>query len=214
MDRSRAIRSYWFEGVNDSTIIDSSHACYRRWFGQKPDVDAHIVKEFKVDVELARAGTYDDWRATPSGNLALVLLLDQFPRHIFRGDRRAFESDEAALAIAKDSIASRADDSLAIVERVFLYLPLQHSEQMADHEVAQERFAALVALADQQRAGIRGFCEKAVLSEIEHIDVLRRFGRYPYRNAALGRACTPMEEAYLRAPDENASTDATASMAV
>jgi uncharacterized protein (DUF924 family) len=212
MDRSRDILSYWFESANDSTTIDSDNTCYRRWFGRRSDVDAHIVSEFKVDVERARAGTYDGWRATPRGSLALVLLLDQFPRHIFRGDPRAFESDEAALAIAKGSIASGADEALAIVERVFMYLPLQHSERMADHEAAQERFAALVALAERQNAGIRGFCEKAVLSEIEHIDVLRRFGRYPYRNATLGRACTQEEEAYLRALNKgSASTDASAS---
>jgi uncharacterized protein (DUF924 family) len=209
MDRSRDILSYWFDSADDAATIDSSHACYRRWFGGQTDVDAHVVREFKGDVELARVGAYDGWRATPRGSLALVLLLDQFPRHIFRGDKRAFESDEAALVIAKDAIASRADEALAIVERIFMYLPLQHSERMPDHEIAEERFSALVALAERQRAGIRGFCEKAVQSEIEHIDVLRRFGRYPYRNAALNRACTEDEAAYLRALQSNAGTNAT-----
>jgi uncharacterized protein (DUF924 family) len=199
MERSEQIRAYWFDGVDESRTIDTQHPAYRRWFRGGPEVDAHIAREYRADVEAARAGQYDGWRSTPRGALALIIVLDQFPRHIYRGEALAFASDAAAHTVAVECIRSRADEALGIAERVFMYLPLQHSERVADHELALERFRALVTLAIEKVPHMVRFCEQGVLNEHEHIEVLLRFGRYPYRNTALGRESTPGEAAYLQA---------------
>lgn len=198
MDRSREVLEFWFEGAGDGGAIDAQHPCYRRWFSRAPAVDRHIQNHFSSLIEAARAGRCDDWLDTPRATLALVLVLDQFPRHVFRDDARAFASDARALAISSDCIARHSDESLALIERVFLYLPLQHSERLSDHALALERFEALAQAAHDRRAAVAGFCRAAVGNEREHIDTLALFGRYPYRNAALGRRSTSEELAWLR----------------
>lgn len=197
MNRMNEVLAYWFDGAEDSAVIDAQHPCYKRWFRGGRTVDAHITAEFGADLAAARAGKYEDWKSTPRGALALVTLLDQFPRHVFRGDARAFDSDAAALALTRECIASGADEELALVERVFLYLPIQHSERIEDHDVAIERYTRLVTLATARGENILSFCQNGLKAQIEHTDTLRRFGRYPYRNAALGRQSTPAEVEYL-----------------
>jgi uncharacterized protein (DUF924 family) len=200
LDRGRgaALLDYWFEGADDAADIRRGHPCYRRWFGGGPAVDDEVRRAFAADLEAARAGACAGW-TSPREVLALVLLLDQVPRHVYRGDGRAFASDEAALELARGCIREGADERLALVERVFLYLPIQHSERLEDHDLALERFEHLARLGREGGLGVVGFLQAAVQSEHEHIDLLRRFGRYPGRNAALGRASTPAELDYLGA---------------
>ncbi len=193
------VLAYWFDGVGDSENIDTQHPCYNRWFRGGRPVDVHIASTFGADLEAARAGKYEYWKTTPRGILALVILLDQFPRHIFRGHAQAFDSDAAAFALTDRCIKTGADEAFALVERVFLYLPIQHSERLADHDVAIDRYERLVTLATERRANILGFCEMGLTFQLEHTDVLRQFGRYPYRNAALGRQNTPAEAKFLAA---------------
>jgi uncharacterized protein (DUF924 family) len=197
-DRAIALLHYWFEGASDAANIGRGHPCYRRWFGREAEIDAEIVRAFAADLEAARAGACAAW-VTPEETLAQVLLLDQVPRHVYRNDGRAFDSDEAALALARRCIDAGADEQLRLVERVFLYLPVQHSERLADHDLALERYEHLAQRAREGGLGILGFLEAAVQSEHEHIDLLRRFGRYPGRNAALGRTSTPAELDHLGA---------------
>jgi len=193
------ILGYWFDGAGDDDVIDAQHPCYQRWFRGGRPVDAYITQTFGADLDDARAGGRDRWRQTSRGALALVVLLDQFPRHVYRGDARAFDSDETALAVTRECIASGADEALALVERIFFYLPIQHSERIEDHDLAIERYQRLVELAKQRRANILGFCELGLKFQLEHTDTLRQFGRYPYRNAALGRASTVKETEFLAA---------------
>lgn len=200
LDRSRAaaVLAYWFDGVDDATDIRREHPAYRRWFAATPEIDTDVRQRFAADMELARGGACAAWRA-PDEILAHVLLLDQVPRHVYRGHARAFASDAAAQELALRCIAARDDERLLLVERVFLYLPLQHSERITDHGAACARFEALAAQGRAAGAGIAGFLDAALRAEYEHIELLRRFGRYPGRNAALGRASTPAELAYLEA---------------
>lgn len=202
MHRPSDILGFWFDGASGDAEIGRDSPAYRRWFGRLPEVDAHIISVFGDDVARARAGLIDTWGAEPRGALALILLLDQFPRHMFRGDRRAFESDEKALEIAHACIDAGTDEILSIPERVFLYLPIQHSERLADHDLALERIGSLVELARHRGSPLLKMCEAGLRSEQEHVEDLRRFGRYPYRNAALGRESTPEELAWLRARGE------------
>jgi uncharacterized protein (DUF924 family) len=198
LDRGRAaaILQYWFEGAGDDVEIGRAHPCYRRWFGGGAEIDEEVRRGFAADMAAARAGACAAW-TSPEALLALVLLLDQVPRHVYRGDGRAFDSDGAALAVARRSIDEGADERLRLIERVFLYLPIQHSERLEDHDLALERYDLLARRAREGGLAIQSFLDAGAQSEREHVDLLRRFGRYPGRNAALGRANTPAELAHL-----------------
>lgn len=197
MNRAEEILAWWFDGGDDAHPIGPGSACYQRWFRGGAAVDAQVAERFADDVREARAGALDGWRGDARGELALLLLLDQFPRHLFRGRAEAFASDAAALDIARTCIAARRDEQLALIERIFVYLPVQHSEVIADHALAFERFRALEAQARARGAGVVALCAGAIGEQQEHFDTLQRFGRYPYRNAALGRVSTAAERDYL-----------------
>jgi uncharacterized protein (DUF924 family) len=157
-----------------------------KWFNKDAGFDHEITARFLAAHEAAAAGRLANWEATPEGALALLLLLDQFPRNMFRGSARAFASDPLARAIAERAIARGFDAAAASTERIFFYLPFMHSENLAD----QERSRALVRQL--------GDSEQEKYAEI-HADIIRRFGRFPHRNAVLGRATTPPEQAFLDA---------------
>jgi uncharacterized protein (DUF924 family) len=196
--RSRALLQEWFSGAADTEDIRPGHPCYRRWFAGGPAIDAAVREAFGADMRAARAGACAAWSA-PEEQLALVLLLDQVPRHVYRGDVRAFDSDGAALALARKCLQTGIDQRLRLVERVFLLLPFQHAERVEDHGRALSLFEDLARQARVRGLAIVNFLEAAVQSEREHLDVLARFGRYPGRNAALGRASTAAELAWLGA---------------
>jgi len=197
VSRAEAILDWWFAGGDDAHPIGPGSPCYQRWFRGGTVVDAQVAELFAEDVHAARAGTLDGWRGSARGELALILLLDQFPRHLFRGRAEAFASDATALDISRACIAARRDEQLALIERIFIYLPIQHSERIADHELAFDRFRTLEAQARARSAGVVALCVGAIGEQQEHFDTLQRFGRYPYRNAALGRASTAEELTYL-----------------
>lgn len=197
--RAEAVLAWWFEGGSDVQPIGPGSPCYQRWFRGGAAVDAEVAARFADEVQAARAGEFEAWRGQPRSELALLLLLDQFPRHLYRGQALAFASDAMALAIAREAIAAGRDEQLALIERIFVYLPVQHSEVLDDHTLAFERFRALAAQAQARGAAVARLCEGAIGEQQEHFDTLQRFGRYPYRNLALGRVSTPDELAYLAA---------------
>lgn len=178
------VLEFWFEG-------DPSVWREQRWFRRDEAFDAAIRERFLLAVEAARDGALDPWAATAKGALALVIVLDQFPRNMFRGSHLAFAGDAHARRIARAAIAANAEAALNPVERVFLYLPFEHSEDLADQDRAVQLFESLA-----------GFPEVASTIEYahRHRDVIARFGRFPHRNVALGRANTAAETAYLAEP--------------
>jgi uncharacterized protein (DUF924 family) len=155
-----------------------------RWFEKDDTVDADIRTRFLPLYEAAAAGRLGAWEDSAEGAFALLLALDQFPRNMFRGDARTFATDPLARTVATRAIARGFDMSFANPERRFFYLPFMHSEALSD----QERCADLCRAADDPE-GIR-YAE-------HHADIIRRFGRFPHRNAVLGRATTPEERAFL-----------------
>lgn len=162
------------------------------WFRKDAAFDDAIRDRFLPDVEAALAGRLADWADNPQGLLALVILLDQFPRNLFRGTARMFAGDAEARQLAERALAQGWDKDMSAVERVFVYLPLEHSEALADQERSVALFAALAA----EHPGNDGFLDYAW----RHHDVIARFGRFPHRNAALGRPSTPEETTYLAQP--------------
>jgi len=157
-----------------------------RWFEKNEVFDEAVRARFLALHERAAAGELKDWENSAEGTLALLLLFDQFPRNMFRGTARAFATDELARAIAAGALLKGFDAQVPSDLRTFLYLPFEHSEDMAD----QERGLALYTATGDQ--------DDLKWAQI-HADIIRRFGRFPHRNAALGRGTTPEEQAFLDA---------------
>ncbi len=184
-DRAAAVRGFWFGEAPATTPRES-------WFRRDAAFDAEIRERFGALLETALAGGLQAWDATPAGTLARILVLDQFTRNAFRGTARAFAGDALALAAAQALVARGGDEALTPLQRWFVYLPFEHAEDLA----AQRRSLALfTALAEQHRglADARHWAQK-------HFEVIERFGRYPHRNALLGRPSTPEEAAFLQQP--------------
>jgi uncharacterized protein (DUF924 family) len=156
----------------------------KMWFTKNDAFDAEIRDRFLPTYEAAAAGRLADWERDPESALALVIVLDQFPRNMFRNDARAFAADALARAVTKRAIARGFDQQVAMPERTFFYLPFEHSEDPAD----QEHGVAL------NRA--TGDAEALKWAEL-HADIIRRFGRFPHRNKVLGRTTAPDEQAFL-----------------
>ena len=160
------------------------------WFTRSAQLDATIAERFSDIHAQAAAGELAHWRIAPQGRLAEVLILDQFSRNLFRDDARAFAYDNMALVLTQEAIHSGDDKALEVKERWFLYLPFMHSESAIIHEQAVTLFTDL---------GI----ETVLDFEWKHKKIIDRFGRYPHRNAVLGRASTPEEQAFLNEPDSS-----------
>jgi uncharacterized protein (DUF924 family) len=159
-----------------------------KWFVRSDELDQEIRDNFSELHARAAAGALDAWAATPRGALALAILLDQFPRNMFRGIAEAFASDPQARAVARAAIDAGLDHDLSQEERLFLYLPLEHSEDLAD----QERCVELMRALDEEPTWLD--------YAVRHRDIIARFGRFPHRNAILGRVSTPEECEFLMQP--------------
>jgi uncharacterized protein (DUF924 family) len=155
-----------------------------KWFNKDPAFDDDIRARFLETYEAAAAGKLADWEATADSALALVIVIDQFPRNMFRNDARTYAADPLARAVANRALGRGFDRDVPNIERQFFYLPFEHSETLAD----QERSCALCAA-----TGDANLLKWAML----HADIIRRFGRFPHRNAMLGRATTAEEQAFL-----------------
>ncbi|MBQ4855484.1 DUF924 domain-containing protein [Rhodanobacter sp. B2A1Ga4] len=167
------------------------------WFAADAAFDAQIRERFGEAVEAAADGRLDDWAGTPSGWLALLILLDQFPRNLYRHDPRAWATDAGAQRVALSGLARGDDRQLPAVQRVFAYLPLEHAENLALQRRSVALFEALCAeVPTAQRQPFEEFLDYAR----RHCEVIARFGRFPHRNAALGRTDTPEEALYLAQP--------------
>ena len=186
MTAPRDVLDFWF-GAPDSPEYGKARDL---WFRKSEATDATIRALFGMDVEAALAGERDGWADGPRGTLALVLLLDQFTRNIFRDTPRAFAGDACALGLAQALVARRDDRLLAPLERWFVYLPFEHAESLPMQEQSVRLNGQLVT---EGHADTLEWAQK-------HHDVIARFGRFPHRNAILGRASTPEELAFLQQP--------------
>jgi len=186
-ERAQAMLDCWFGPAGDP-----ERETHRRiWFKSTPEHDARLRELFLADYERAAAGAYAAWEAAPESALALVLLLDQVPRNIFRDSPRTYATDALARAIADRAMARGFDQMFAPHWRKFFYMPLHHSEDLAD----QRRATALAAsLPDDRAPEERGGHGRYGLP---YVEVIERFGRFPHRNAILGRVSTPEEIAFM-----------------
>ena len=195
MDTPDTLHAFWFgTSPQDADVIVSQSAL---WWQKQPAVDTEIRKRFAPLVERAATGELDSWLGELHGRLALILLTDQFPRNIWREQAAAFAFDVLALRWAKEALTLGLDTRARPIERVFLYLPLEHSENLADQQHAVRLFDALAAsVGTELRPAFDGFLDYAR----RHLEIIERFGRFPHRNAALGRETTAAEADFLRQP--------------
>ncbi len=186
---------FWFGEETDDVVVAEAKAGL--WWGHRPETDEEIRKRFGTTATAAAVGILDHWAGSPRGRLALVLLLDQMPRVIHRGRPEAFAVDADALRIAEQGLASGADRLLRPVERVFVYLPFEHSEALEDQERSLELFRELAgSVPEPHRKTFDSYLDYAV----RHHEIIERFGRFPHRNQILGRESTAEEKAYLAEP--------------
>lgn len=160
----------------------------KHWFASTPALDDEIRQRYETLLQRAASGELDGWTASPEGALALVIVLDQLPLNMYRGQPAAFSTEQKAVAVARQAVTRGDDQRLPRERLLFLYLPFMHSEHLAD----QDQSVALF-----QRAGLS---ENLRFAE-HHRGIVRRFGRFPHRNAILGRASSPEELAYLASPE-------------
>lgn len=170
------VLKFWFEDVKPS-----------QWWKKDKSFDQIVIERFsEIHAQAARCELFD-WREKAQGRLAEILILDQFSRNMFRDSARAFAYDALALALAQEAVAAGADLLLSQVERSFLYMPYMHSESLKVHAIATELF-------DENEL------QNNIEFELKHRKVIEQFGRYPHRNAALGRESTPEEVEFLKQP--------------
>ncbi len=197
MDEARSVRDFWF-----GTLPLSAAQLQQRmrfWFGNEPtplrrERDEAIRSRFAQLLERAGSGELDSWADGPRRRLSLIILLDQFPRNIYRGSARAFAYDARALGLALSGMQSAADAALDVVERVFFYMPLQHAES---GEVQDESVAAYRRVLAEASADVHAFFASSLRSAEHHRSIIEQFGRFPHRNRVLDRPSTPQEEQWL-----------------
>jgi len=170
---SETVLTFWFDELEP-----------KRWWRKDEALDREIADRFSEAHAAAARCELFEWRRSARGRLAEVIVLDQFSRNLFRGSAQAFAYDPLALALAQEAVAKRADEALAPAEKSFLYMPFMHSESLAIHELAERLFRG---------AGL----EESLGHELRHKAIIERFGRYPHRNAVLGRTSTEAELAFL-----------------
>ena len=203
MDKKTEILEYWFSGLNDKRTLGTDMPQFRKWFGKADATDQEIRDRFQGDWELAMSGEYTDWERTAKGTLALVILLDQFPRNMFRDSAKAFSSDEAALKVCLNALDQGRDEELALVERMFLYLPLMHSESLDIQKKSMHYFALLKSEAKDRCPQNQDFFNLNHEYAGKHYRIIDRFGHFPHRNDILGRPSTAEEIAFLKGPDSS-----------
>jgi uncharacterized protein (DUF924 family) len=205
------ILDYWFATLDNDAPLDPERepfrSCYARWYGKTAEVDADVRTRFEpLLLRVTQDGAQwerelEAWRAVPRGLLALVILLDQFPRNMYRDTPRMYAHDGLALATA--TLAARELDvaDLPLVHRMFLHVPLMHVEDATLQQMMVQRFEQLAELAAVQSPRNVRFFELALRSARRHCEVVEQFGRFPHRNEILGRRSTPDELVFLERDD-------------
>lgn len=194
MKQVEDILSFWFGPLTPDGLPVADRS--QLWFGFDPQTDKLIRQRFGARLQQACQGKLASWEQEARGRLALILLLDQFSRNIYRSTSRAFAQDEMALSLSLAGIDRAHDRELSAIERVFFYMPMQHCESLPMQDRCVEQCEQLLeGLTPGTAARLRGFVDHAM----QHRDIIRRFGRFPHRNRILGRDCTAEESEYLRA---------------
>jgi uncharacterized protein (DUF924 family) len=197
-DQIEDVLDFWFGELNELGCSSPEHR--KRWWTKSDAVDEAIKAHFFSDYEAIVAGDREAWRNTARGTLAYIIVLDQFSRNMFRGTPDMFAADELAREACCEGLDAGFDAELEFDERVFFYLPLEHSESLGDHQRCLEIFTGLLDRAPEPlKADAKNYLDYAK----GHQAIVERFGRYPHRNQTLGRASTLEEVEFLKEPNSS-----------
>jgi len=192
MDRAEQILKFWFGKVEESVFPSPKRT--HLWFSNDMAIDEEIRSNFSYDLEKAVLGDYKDWEESARSMLALILLYDQFSRHIYRDTPLAYAQDHRALDLCLHGIEKQYDHVISLLERAFFYFPMMHSENV---EIQATSIRAYKILLDLSFPEAKAIFESFLDYALKHFDIIKRFGRFPERNKALGRASTKDEIKYL-----------------
>jgi uncharacterized protein (DUF924 family) len=190
MSSPQEILDFWFGREGEEGYGEFREA----WFTKDPEFDREIRDRFEPVYEEAAAGGLDHWKSEARSCLALIIVLDQFPRNMYRGDTRMYAADALAREAARHAVEHAYDRELSPYERLFAYLPFEHSEELDDQRLSVELFRGLA-----KEMGSEDLLDYAV----RHLEIVEQFGRFPHRNEVLGRRTTPEEAEFLRGPDSS-----------
>ncbi len=190
---SEEILEFWFGDALQTDL--PSDELTNLWFGDNVTTDEHVSDRFKVIAQAAGKGDYDTWQAQPRTSLSLILCLDQLPRIIYRDQAQAYEFSDKALAVCIKGLEAEHDHALSLLERVFYYMPLQHCE---DKHMQDESVTLYHTLYNLSLIETRELYKTFLAFAIKYRDVIHRFGRFPHRNAILGRESTKEELVFLQ----------------
>lgn len=198
------VLSFWLGSARSARYsAEAVRTASNQWWGNfdsqqlRDQFDAQIRSKFGNALVSASKGELDGWQSDAQGVLAFCILGDQFSRNIHRGSAQAFALDAKVLAVVKTALAMNLDKEIEPVERLFLYLPLVHSESLDDHALALERYQQLMRVVEPMPAHIAQIVRESKDFLLLHTSILKRFGRYPHRNKVLGRVSTLQEEQYI-----------------
>ena len=193
MEKAEELLAYWFGRVED-TILPSENRT-RVWFSDDPNIDHEIKEKFGKEFQDVIDSKLDSWKETPRGTLALIIMFDQFTRHLFRDSASSYSYDNQALDLCLLGIEQKFDHTLSLIERAFFYFPLMHSEEIEMQATAVRAYKILVDLSFSEA---RGIYESFLDYALRHFEIIKRFGRFPERNEILGRVPTVEEIAYMK----------------
>lgn len=207
---SRAILEYWFSSLDDRAALDPQQpvepfrTCFGRWYGKDPAIDAEIRERFEPMLLAATRNGRDwdgevaEWQRAPLGLVALVILLDQFPRNIYRDSAAMYAHDDLALSVATIAVREYEAQPLLLVQRTFLYMPFMHVENATLQQAMVAKFEGLVKLAAERSPENVGFFAYGLEYAKKHRDIVETYGRFPHRNVILGRTSTASELEFLQ----------------
>jgi len=196
-DEINRVLSFWFGDLKENEAPSEAHR--KMWWIKDTENDNRIKDNFGNDLRLAIDGELDDWKKSPEGSLALIILLDQFSRNIYRDTNKAFSQDEMSLQICTEGIDNGFDKELHPVKRILFNMPLMHSESMDMQEKSLECFSGL-AQEFTEPESIASTVSNSYQYALRHYEIIKRFGRYPHRNEILGRESTTEEIEFLGEP--------------
>ena len=206
---SRSILEYWYSSLDDRTPLDPQEqvepfrTCFARWYGKQPAIDAEIRERFEPVLLAATRDGRDwdweiaEWQRAPLGLVALVILLDQFPRNIYRDTAAMYAHDDLALSVATLAVREYEAAPLLLVQRMFLYMPFMHVENLTLQQAMVGKFESLVRLAEERSPENVKFFAFGLDYAKKHRDIVETYGRFPHRNLILGRTSTPPELEFL-----------------
>jgi uncharacterized protein (DUF924 family) len=190
MSSPQEVLDFWFGREGEEDYEEFREA----WFNRDPEFDREIRDRFEPVYEQAAAGRLDHWKSEARSCLALIVVLDQVPRNMYRGDARMYAADEKAREAARHAVEHAYDRELSPYGRLFMYLPFEHSEELDDQRLSVELFRGLAT--EMGSEDLLGYA-------VRHLEIIERFGRFPHRNEILGRRTTPEETKFLSGPDSS-----------